>query len=367
MVAWNSHGDGAPMHDLPRYRRNPRPIGLHPMQIPEQHVNTTAFLCLEQGGGAEARPKATAFFVTDRSGAEPYPVWAVTGRHCIENARASGRQLYLRVNTKDSYVDVPTNPDDWHVSDEADVAAVRWLGPSECTITSVPLDQFIGEDYRYHGAKDLAGAAELHKAGGQLVEVGHEVFFVGLFSQHAGKRRNLPIVRFGNISRPPLELVAVKLTDDPSDESVTEITGYLVEARSWGGHSGSPAFWYWPAVQAVFVPDPRVQAMPRNDRRRKGLSADSEIPLSREFGVLALLGLVSAHFDIEKEARTAGDVYGKILMDINAGIAVVTPAHFIRRLLERDDVVEENAKYGGRPAPELAATFDIYSGGMPSQ
>ncbi|HUJ07631.1 MAG TPA: hypothetical protein VLX31_16100 [Streptosporangiaceae bacterium] len=330
------------------------------MQIPDLHVNTTAFLCVEQDGGAEARPRATAFFVIDRSGSEPHPVWAVTGRHCVENARATGRQVYLRVNTRDSYVDVPTDPDDWYVSDEADVAAARWLGPSECTVTSVPLDQFIDEDFRYRGANDFPMPAELVKAGGQLVQVGHEVFFVGLFSQHAGKRRNLPIVRFGNISRPPLEPVAVRLSDDPADESVTDIHGYLVEARSWGGHSGSPAFWYWPGVQATFIPDPRVKSMTRNERRRLNLSGDSQIPVSREFGVLALLGLVSAHFDIEQEARTLGDVVGKIFLGVNAGIAVVTPAHYIRRLIEREDVVEDGARYNGRPSPELAATFDVY-------
>jgi hypothetical protein len=294
------------------------------MDIPETHVNTAAFLCVEEGRDAEAKPRATVFFVTDRSGNEPYPVWAVTARHCIENARATGRSVYLRANTQDSYVDVPTNPDDWYVSDEADVAAQRWLGPAECTITSVPFDQFVDEDYRYRGGQDFPGMREL---GGQVVTVGHEIFFVGLFSQHAGRLRNLPIVRFGNICRPPLEPIAVKLSDDPTNESVTEITGYLVEARSWGGHSGSPAFWYFPGVHAQFVPDPRVRNMDRNERRRRGLAADSEIPLSREMGVLALLGLVSAHFGIKQEAQTEGDIFGRVVTDINAGIAVVTPAH----------------------------------------
>ena len=88
------HGGPLPRYTSPRYRHDPRPIGLHPMDIPETHVKTAAFLCVDQGGGAEAKPRATAFFVMDRSGAEPYPVWAVTGRHCIENARATGRQLY---------------------------------------------------------------------------------------------------------------------------------------------------------------------------------------------------------------------------------------------------------------------------------
>ena len=249
----------------------------------------------------------------------------------------------------------PTDPDDWFVSDEADVAAVRWSGPSECTITSVPLEQFVDDDFRYRNA-EFPGLAE---AGGQLVHVGHEVFFVGLFSQHAGKLRNLPIVRFGNVSRPPLEPIAVRLSDDPADETVTEIDGYLVEARSWGGHSGSPAFWYYPGIQGVFVPDIRVKGMSRDERRRKGLAADAEILVSREMGVLALLGLVSAHFDIRQEARTTGDILGRVTTDINAGMAVVTPAHYIRRLLEREDVVEDPEKHRESPSPTLPATFDV--------
>lgn len=336
--------------------RDSRPNGLQSMDIPDTHVNTAAFLCVEQEGDAEAKPRATAFFVIDRSGTEPYPVWAITARHCIENARATGRKMYLRVNTSDSYVDVLTDPDDWYVSDEADVAGQRWLGPSECNITAVPLDQFVDEDYRYRGGTDFPGLAEL---GGQLVRVGHEVFFVSLFSQHAGKLRNLPIVRFGNVSRLPLEPVAVRLSDDPEDESVTEIHGYLVEARSWGGHSGSPAFWYYPGVRAQFIADPRVQTMDRAERRRKGLTADSQIPLSQEMGILALLGLVSAHFGIKQVARTEGDIFGRVITDMNAGIAIVTPAHYIRRLLSREDVVEDGEKYRDRPSPELAATFDM--------
>ena len=76
-------------------------------------------------------------------------------------------------------------------------------------------------------------------------------------------------------------------------------------------------------------------------------------------GILALLGLVSAHFGIKQEAQTEGDIFGRVITDINADIAVVTPAHYIRRLLERDDVLEDNEKYRGRPSPELAATFDV--------
>jgi hypothetical protein len=71
------------------YRHGPRPIGVPPLQLPEGHLRTTAFLCLEQigVGGAQPVPMATAFFVFDRSVAAPHPVWVVTARHCIQEAR----------------------------------------------------------------------------------------------------------------------------------------------------------------------------------------------------------------------------------------------------------------------------------------
>jgi hypothetical protein len=340
------------------YRHGPRPIGVPPLQLPEGHLKTTAFLCLEQVGvgGVQPVPVATAFFVFDRSVAAPYPVWVVTARHCIQEARASGRQMYLRVNTKDSFVDIPTNPDDWHESTSSDVALAYWLGPPECVITSVPLDQFVGADYRYHGAADLPIAADIAKMGGQLVLVGHEVFFVGLFSQHAGRERNLPIARFGAVSRQPSEPISVQR----SDGSIEELEGYLVEARSWGGHSGSPVFWYYPISEVFFVPDPTARPMNREARRRAGAKAANQrqIPISREGGLIALLGLVSAHFDIPQQAQTQGDVLGQVVTNINAGIAVVTPAHHIRELIESEPVQEERDHYRGQDQNQPAATFD---------
>jgi hypothetical protein len=55
------------------YRHGPRPIGVPPLQLPEAHLKTTAFLCLEQigTGGARPVPVATAFFVVDLGPAAP--------------------------------------------------------------------------------------------------------------------------------------------------------------------------------------------------------------------------------------------------------------------------------------------------------
>lgn len=333
------------------------------MQLPELHLNTTGFLCIDRVGddGSTHRvPSATAFFVTDRTESPPNPIWAVTAGHCIEEARATGENFFLRVNTKDAYIDIPTKVDDWHLSHEADVAAVLWLGPPECPITAVPLDQFIDSSYRYQGASDLPIASVIAQAGGQRVMVGHEVSFVGLFSQHAGMLRNLPIARFGAVSRLPAEPIQV---ERPGGR-IQEVEGYLVESQSWGGHSGSPAFWYWPVANVRFVPDPRPQEGDRAARRRAGqYGPRPDIPISMEAGFLALLGLVSAHFDIPTEAQTHGDVLGRVTTRLNSGIAVVTPAHFIRRLVKSEPVMEELQERGRGSLPQGGiATQDVVSG-----
>jgi hypothetical protein len=84
------------------------------------------------------------------------------------------------------------------------------------------------------------------------------------------------------------------------------------------------------------------------------------MPVSREMTVFALLGLVSAHFDIPQVAKTEGDVLGSITTPLNAGIAVVTPAEAIRQLLLREDVVKEREEHHRTDVPKAA--FDIAQG-----
>jgi len=71
------------------------------------------------------------------------------------------------------------------------------------------------------------------------IGAGDDVFFAGLFSEYPGRERIEPIVKFGNISLMPHEKIAVQM--DPH-RTTAQIDAYLVEARSWGGQSGSPVF-----------------------------------------------------------------------------------------------------------------------------
>jgi len=73
----------------------------------------------------------------------------------------------------------------------------------------------------------------------QDIGPGDEVFYVGRFMGHAGRYENMPSVRFGNISMNPNEREPIAWETKTRHH---EQVGFLVEARSRSGYSGSPVF-----------------------------------------------------------------------------------------------------------------------------
>jgi hypothetical protein len=211
----------------------------------------------------------------------------VTALHVVANAQRDsddGKTL-LRVNTKDGgyrHVEVAANK--WFKPDMSeeiiDIAFCQWEvlpGSSEFDFRCVE--------------SELAATSEVVKA--EEIGVGNEVAFAGLFVRHHGKRRNEPIVRFGNICAMPAE---------PVSTAVGDVDAYLVESRSVGGLSGSP----------VFV-DVGLLRNVGNVRKYR----DDDGP------VLYLLGVVNAHWNAPAGSPTVeGDLSTEV---VNMGIAVVTP------------------------------------------
>jgi hypothetical protein len=118
-------------------------------------------------------------------------------------------------------------------------------------------------------------------------------------------------VRFGNIALMPHEPVPIRL--EPGTAKVPR-PAFLVEARSWGGQSGSPAFVY-------FLPD-----------RTGALAPSSGAPIY-------LLGVVHGHYDIEQPVVLAGSDSESARISVNAGMAVVIPAQDLVDLICREDVI----------------------------
>jgi hypothetical protein len=151
------------------------------------------------------------------------------------------------------------------------------------------------------------------------IGTGDEVFITGLFAHAVGSDKNSPIVRMGNIAMMPSE---------PIRTSEGLMDAYLIEARSIGGLSGSPAF-----VRATTSLGP--------------------VPHY-------LLGLMHGHWDLPPGAKNdGGDVFDH-LGAVNMGIAIVVPAKRVLETLKHPGLVsiralDETAERKRRSDAEAAA------------
>lgn len=303
------------------------------MRIHPDLLNATVFLCADvpnkDGSGMARQAAATGFFVEVPNDKNPSLSWTyvVTARHCIRDRKATDT-IYIRVNTAVSppsdsvqkYIDIPTRPDRWFTDKDADVAAfpLPVEGKYALSYRAIKLHWFVSADHKFRPTgPEFDQRLRRLASDGLPIYVGDQLFFTGLFAQSAGTKSNLPIVRFGNISRMPQDEPVNIHSEVWGDDA---IRAYLAECHSWGGHSGSPAFWHWEYSQA------RPVLIGPNEY---------ENALTARSWVMALLGLVSGHFDIPSDAKQANG----ISTNLNAGIAIITPAEDIRRLLMENPLV----------------------------
>jgi hypothetical protein len=194
------------------------------MRVPDTFRECVVFIGIwtpKLDGTAELSPRGTGFFVgtPNEANSALTTIYLVTARHVVE--RLKGTNAALRMNTSDGSSKLvtipPTTPWLYHDDPNVDMAMLPWA----------PQDPF---RYKHIGAPMFL--TDVTAAAGNIGP-GDEVFIVGLFAHLAGTQRNLPIVRMGNLAMIPGEAV-------PS--AIGPIEAYLIEARSIGGLSGSPAF-----------------------------------------------------------------------------------------------------------------------------
>lgn len=282
------------------------------MLISNNFLQTVAFLTIEKrddiSGKIVKKPCATVFFVGVSTNAEVTQSYAVTARHVIENIHAN-TPIHIRVNNSDGSIDYSeANKADWVTSDETDIAVISFKKKKNHNLREIPFNMLVTD-----------AVIKQEKTG-----IGDEIFFVGLFSEHYGQEHNLPVVRFGNISLMPSEKLSVRVAEDMT----IQIYGYLAEAMSWPGHSGSPVFIYYPFDREPGIS--RVAVYP--------LSEPDPLSGTEQF---KLLGLVCAHYPIEQEVKMSDTIpeeqKGRIYEQ--AGMAVVIPAQGIIDTLNQPDLI----------------------------
>ena len=146
------------------------------------------------------------------------------------------------------------------------------------------------------------------------IGVGSEVFLAGLFAHHHGQRKNIPIIRVGNISAMPGE--------EKIETRYGLIDAYLIEARSLGGISGSPVFVRVPAVRTENVVE-------------GGVHRGARIVQVDEYH---LLGLMHGHWDIDYQVEMGQDSLEDTtsgVRSVNTGIAIVVPSSKILEVLNQ--------------------------------
>jgi hypothetical protein len=263
------------------------------MRVPDEVRECVGFVGCDAGSGR--RLAGTFFLVSMKLSENHVVVYAVTAAHVIDGvaaATADGK-VHLRVNADPAGTQwVATDLTEWkrHPSDPwtVDVAVLEFHRPSDPpAVRFVPID----------------GAATSEIIASRDIGVGDEVFLPGLFVNHFGRDRNIPVVRTGTIAAMPTE---------PTQTQRGAFLAYLVEARSIGGLSGSP----------VFVHLPRLGLDISGDRR----------------GDLYLLGLMHGHWDIDLPATDASHPDGLEVEVVNMGIGIVVPVSRIRETLDDADL-----------------------------
>lgn len=289
-------------------------LGDRLMLVPDEVRKCVVFVCYKDNAGIKLA--GTAFFASMPSLIPDitYP-YLITAKHVIEGIKqkSNDNKVYIRINRKDSpSILVTTDIMYWkfHPSTQnVDVAAIQ-LAPDQSIYDYLTIPS------------SMAVTSEIISKEG--IGCGDEVFLTGLFSNHYGQQRNIPIIRIGNIACMPEEPVQTK--------ALGTIDAYLVEARSIGGLSGSPVFVHLSGV-------------------RKGSLTLGQEPIY-------WLGLMHGHFDLEK--LEADELESDILMDIkvNMGIAIVVPVSRILEVLNQDEFARARDKQDEVLRLQKAATSD---------
>ena len=269
------------------------------MAVPDNLRDCCCFIYV--GEDKERKLKGTGFFISEvlhqnrNNSVTLSYVYLVTAKHIIESIKQHypNSQTGIRMNsTNGETIDIEIPLDAWlyHPNDSTvDAVILPWQSTEGLDFKAVPT---------YTAVND-----EVIKKNG--IGIGDEVCITGLFYKHYGQKRNLPILRTGNIAMMP---------DYPIDAGDNGImTAYLIELRSIGGLSGSPVY-----VHLQWA-----------DPKRKSTGH-----------VLYWLGLIHGHWTVNKQSIDELDVSNE--QQLNTGIGIVVPAFKILEILKREDI--EKAK-----------------------
>jgi len=321
--------------------------------VPTEIMRCVVFLGYRNKSGQE-KFGGSAFWVS-RPGpddiADVYrPAYLVTAAHVIADMKAdmatNDRQVRMRVNTTkggQEWVDTPLRLWEQHPDyPKVDLAVLK-----------TPLENQLWDHVCW--PLDLIVKSEsVDDRSDRKMELGDELFFAGLFWPHKGSKRNIPIVRIGNVAA---------LRGEPIvNPDGYEMDAYLTESRSIGGLSGSPVFIDLYALKTAKQPT------------AGSFAAAHAHPSPSRF---RLFGVVHGHFDWpdkEPDNKTADSLdSSQSKLGVNMGIAIVSPAERILEVIElfKDEEEKEASDFRKKRVyvvadslPRPNVTYQVTTGGF---
>ncbi len=238
-------------------------------RIPPKVLNTVFYLYKDRADAETGRNKGGTGFLV----AIPTEVPGLDFTYFVTNwhvALKNGCSV-VRLNRLNGEPDIyDYDPTDWQFSTKYDIAVISTPKISRTTheITAIEDRSFLTREYKEH---DKIGP-------------GDDVFMVGLFVDHQGANRNVPAVRFGNISMDPAPI---------RQENSKWADSYCIDMHSRSGYSGSPVFVYRTPGQDL----------------EKGLDSESAVELlTSRTNHLSLLGIHWGQFPEIWEVTDGGNL-----------------------------------------------------------
>lgn len=284
------------------------------MRVPDDLLKCTTFICVNDGTGFQ--PGGTAFFISVPSTLKDrLYTYLVTAKHCVIEAKEKYGELFIRLNLRDGqfqFIKIDT----------------EWIYPEDPSVDLAVLP--IGLNTQYVDVKflDYTMVATDEVIAQHGIGIGDDVVIAGLFTRRYGQKKNIPIVRIGNIAAMP---------DEPLPDSKTGLAyhAYLIEARSIGGLSGSPVCAYLGPMRPT-----------------------KEGALNMQQNFLFLIGVIRGHWDHEEPKWKTQIDFVKELEQVNMGIATATPISELHKIIFGEKLVEGRKQHDARGRKEMDATRD---------
>jgi len=256
----------------------------------------------------EISPEGTGFFIHT---GEPGGSYLVTALHVAErlngpfhiryNQKSDGKGRVLHYEESLKWYTHPNHPD----KEIVDVAVTPLDPPEWADYIHFPRTSFLSEqklESKNIGAGDLA-------------------YIVGLYLLLYGEKRNMPLVHTGNIAL-MAEDEPIPVTDWTSKDpnARVEINGYLIEAHTLPGISGSPVF----VRRTVSIEVGSMEVVPNFSFAVETNEVNEDAIKTWGYGTVWLLGLWHGGWEDEPRKMLAIPKNRKVNAPIGMGITIPT-------------------------------------------